>query len=56
MKKKRPGRPVLPPGKARNETVRVRLTVGELERIKKAAEEKAVTVSEWSRRRLLDGL
>lgn len=47
-----PGRPQLPQGMARTETIRVRLTKAE----KEAIEAQGENPSEWARKRLLSGL
>lgn len=47
-----PGRPALPQGKARSQTLRIRLTEAE----KAAIEAQGSNPSEWAREKLLRGL
>lgn len=51
-KREGPGRPELPKGMARSETLRIRLTPQE----KAAIEAQGENPSEWARKRLLEGL
>ena len=48
-KAKKAGRPPLPKGNARNETLRVRVTPDELKAIEAAAKGKKQSASEWIR-------
>jgi hypothetical protein len=51
-KSKKVGRPTLPKGSAREETLRVRVTPKELEAFESAASAIGQTVSEWIRKTL----
>jgi uncharacterized protein (DUF1778 family) len=51
-KARKAGRPPLPKGNAKNETLRVRVTPDELKTIEAAAKSKRQSASEWIRRTL----
>jgi hypothetical protein len=48
-KPKKPGRPALPKGSAKAETLRIRVTPAELRTFEATAKAKKQTVSEWIR-------
>jgi uncharacterized protein (DUF1778 family) len=52
LKARKAGRPPLPKGNAKNETLRVRVTPDELKTIEAAAKSKRQSASEWIRRTL----
>ena len=54
MKKPKRGRPPLNPADARSETLRVRLTPGELGRLQGAAKAQGESISDYARWKLLD--
>jgi hypothetical protein len=57
MKKKETpklGRPKLPKGEAKTETLRFRLTPSEMKRIESSAKAAGAEVSEWARLKLLE--
>jgi uncharacterized protein (DUF1778 family) len=52
-KPKKPGRPPLPKGNAKGETLRIRVTSDELRAIEKAAQASKQNLSAWIRSKLL---
>jgi hypothetical protein len=48
-KPRKPGRPALPKGSAKAETLRIRVTPSELRTIEATAKAKKLSVSEWIR-------
>jgi len=55
-KPKKPGRPALPKGEAKAETLRIRVTSGELKGFGAKAKTKGQSVSEWVRSTLMAAL
>ena len=53
-KPKKPGRPTLPKGEAKGETLRIRITPGEAKQIEFASKISGQTVSEWIRSAVRD--